>query len=133
MYTGLEAEPLIAEQKEKNLHLSEGAGNKGTQKSADVSKGETRDELAKIAGVSHDTIARVRFVSKPVLKTEECRIYKVGSNLYHIFSQFDIFSFTKLSHFLFRLCIIKGPERPDTRIYANVTTVQNHMSRRQRR
>lgn len=69
----LKLEPLIAEQKEKNLHLSEGAGNKGTQKSADVSKGETRDELAKIAGVSHDTIHKVKVIEKkatPEVKKE---------------------------------------------------------------
>lgn len=54
----LRLKPVISEQREKNLHLSQGSGVKGTQNSADVNKGETRQELAKIAGVSHDTIAK---------------------------------------------------------------------------
>ena len=52
----LRLEGIISTIKEYNLHLSQGRGVKGTQISAEVNKGETRDELAKIAGVSHDTI-----------------------------------------------------------------------------
>lgn len=68
----LKLKPLITEQKEKNLHLSEGAGKKGVQKSAQVSKGKTRDELAKVAGVSHDTIHKVETIeSKATPKTKQ--------------------------------------------------------------
>lgn len=58
----LRLKPIIQDIKEKNLHLSQGAGVKGPQKSAEVSKGETRQELAKVAGVSHDTIAKVETI-----------------------------------------------------------------------
>ena len=42
------------------MKLSEGRGKKGVQNSAQVLQGnKSRDELAKIAGVSHDTIEKV--------------------------------------------------------------------------
>lgn len=56
----LKLEPLIAARAKKNQQLSEGRGKKGPKKSADLL--ETRDELAKIAGVSHDTISKVKLV-----------------------------------------------------------------------
>ena len=46
----------IAKKAERNLHLSDG---KGCQKSDKVKPIDTKKELAKIAGVSHDTIHRV--------------------------------------------------------------------------
>lgn len=56
----LELEPLYAAEAERRLHLSEGRGKKGTQKSAEVfGNGETRDKLADLAGVSHDTIRKL--------------------------------------------------------------------------
>lgn len=52
----LKLKPIISEKAEKNLHLSEG---KGCQKSDKVNAIDTKKELAKIAGVSHDTIHKV--------------------------------------------------------------------------
>jgi len=47
-------ESLIAEMAKENQKLSEG---KGCQKSDKVNPIDTKKELAKVAGVSHDTIA----------------------------------------------------------------------------
>jgi len=46
---------LIAEQAKENERQSLGAGKKGCQKSDNLSLIDTKKELAKIAGVSHDT------------------------------------------------------------------------------
>jgi hypothetical protein len=54
----LKLEPLLAARAKERQQLSEGPGIKGTQKSAYLSRGETRDELVAIAGISHDTIAK---------------------------------------------------------------------------
>lgn len=58
----LRLKPVIAERVEKNLHLSGGAGVKGSQKSDNLS--DTKHELARAAGVSHDTIAKVEKIEK---------------------------------------------------------------------
>ena len=55
----LKLKPII--QAEAKKRMSEGA--KGTQISAEA-KGESREELAKIAGVSHDTIQKVETIEK---------------------------------------------------------------------
>ena len=51
----LKLKPVIAEKAEQNLHLSDG---KGCQKSDKVKAIDTKKELAKVAGVSHDTIQK---------------------------------------------------------------------------
>ena len=53
--------PVIAEKAEKNLHLAEG---KGCQKSDKVSQVDTKREIAVVAGVSHDTIAKVEKIER---------------------------------------------------------------------
>jgi len=53
----LKKKELISKQAKQRQRLSQGRGQKGVQISAEV-KGETRDELAKIANVSHDTICK---------------------------------------------------------------------------
>lgn len=55
----LELESVFSDRAKENLKLSEG---KGKQKSAEVKVEpiETRAELAKVANVSHDTIAKVK-------------------------------------------------------------------------
>lgn len=53
----LELKPIYEEKAKANLHLSEGRGKKGCQISDNVI--DTKKELAKIAGVSHDTISKV--------------------------------------------------------------------------
>lgn len=55
----LKLKPIISKQAEKNLHLSDG---KGRQKSDKVNAVDTKKELAKIAGVSHDTIHKVETI-----------------------------------------------------------------------
>lgn len=57
----LRLKPVIAEKAEQNLHLAEG---KGCQKSDKVKPIDTKQELAKIAGVSHDTIAKVEHIEE---------------------------------------------------------------------
>jgi len=48
-------EPLIKAQAKENQKLSEGRGKKGCQKSDKVLF-DTKKEIAKLAGVSHDTV-----------------------------------------------------------------------------
>ncbi len=55
----LKLKPVMAEKAKERM--SDGA--KGTQISAEA-KGETRDQLAKVAGVSHDTIRKVETIAK---------------------------------------------------------------------
>jgi hypothetical protein len=56
----LKMKPLISKKAKKNQQLSEGRGVKGCQNSDNlIERVDTKKELAKIAGVSHDTIARV--------------------------------------------------------------------------
>jgi len=57
----LRLKPVIAEKAEQNLHLSDG---KGCQKSDKVKPIDTKQELAKVAGVSHDTIAKVERIEE---------------------------------------------------------------------
>lgn len=57
----LKLKPVIAEKAEKNLHLAEG---KGCQKSDKVNAIDTKKELAKVAGVSHDTIHKVEVIKE---------------------------------------------------------------------
>lgn len=65
----LELEPLYAAEAERRLHLSEGRGKKGTQNSSDVlAKGETREKVAKAAGVSHDTIRKIKAIEAEAAK-----------------------------------------------------------------
>ena len=53
-------EAVAAEAKKRQVsQLKKGAEKPVPQKSAERKSGETRDELAKMAGVSHDTIAKV--------------------------------------------------------------------------
>jgi ParB-like chromosome segregation protein Spo0J len=58
----LKLEPLIAAKAKENQRLSEGKGVKGPKKSADLN--ETRQEVAKAASVSHDTVAKVKAINK---------------------------------------------------------------------
>lgn len=61
----LRLKPIIAERAESNLHLSQGQGVKGLQNSVKVN---TQQEIAKAAGVSHDTIAKVERIEKQAPK-----------------------------------------------------------------
>lgn len=57
----LRLEETIAARAKENQRQSEGRGKKGPQKSADLL--ETRQEVAKAAGVSHDTVAKVKKIA----------------------------------------------------------------------
>lgn len=61
----LQLKPLLAEEAKKRQlsTLKQNADESDTQKSAER-KGEVRDELAKIAGVSHDTIHKVDVIEQ---------------------------------------------------------------------
>lgn len=61
----LQLKPLLAEEAKKRQATSTGGANPQlTQKSAEAGKGEVRDELAKAAGVSHDTIHKVEVIEE---------------------------------------------------------------------
>lgn len=57
--------PILEKQEKERQRLSEGRGKKGTQESAHLKgEGETRNELAKMAGVSHDIIHKTEIINK---------------------------------------------------------------------
>jgi len=58
------APPLIAKQAKANQKQSLGPGAKGLQKSANLSAVDTRQEVARSAGVSHDTIAKAKVIAE---------------------------------------------------------------------
>jgi hypothetical protein len=60
----LKIEPLIAAKAKENQKQSLGAGQKGLQKSADLSPVDTREELAKLSGLSHDTIHKAKVIAE---------------------------------------------------------------------
>jgi len=71
-------EPLFAAKAKKNIQIRKGNQPGATsQNSAKLDKIDTREEIAKIAGVSHDTIARVKKIKE--LAPEEI-IQKVRNN-----------------------------------------------------
>lgn len=79
----LKLEPLIAGQVKANQRQSKGQGKKGPQNSADLKPMETRNEIAKVAGVSHDTIAKAKAIAarapepvKEKLRRGETSIHK---------------------------------------------------------
>jgi hypothetical protein len=57
-------EDVVRERAKAKQKLSEGRGQKGTQISADLKPTETRKEIAKIAGVSHDTIDKIKVIER---------------------------------------------------------------------
>ena len=57
-------EPMIREKAKENQQLSQGRGQKGLQNSANLNSIDTREELAKAAGVSHDTIHKVKTIQE---------------------------------------------------------------------
>lgn len=59
----LKLEPSYKAQAKKNQQKSQGRGIKGTQHDAYLFSGETRLQIAKIAGVSHTTIDRVKSIA----------------------------------------------------------------------
>lgn len=82
----LRLKPVIAERAEKNLHLSQGQGVKGLENSTKVI--DTRLEIAKAAGVSDNTIAKVEKIeanatpeTKEALRRGEISINKAYEEL----------------------------------------------------
>lgn len=59
----LKLEAMFARKAKGNQRLSLGRGIKGLQNSTNLNPVDTREEIAKVAGVSHDTIARVRKIN----------------------------------------------------------------------
>ena len=58
----LKRKHIIAAKAKKNQQLSEGRGVKGCQNSDNLI--DTKKELSKLAGVSHDTISRIEKIAK---------------------------------------------------------------------
>lgn len=58
----LQLKPIFEARAKENLSLSHGRGQKGSQKSVNLF--DTQKEIAKIAGVSHDTVAKVEHIEK---------------------------------------------------------------------
>lgn len=56
-------EPLVAARAKENQKLSKGHGKKGSQNSVNL-KIDTQKELARMAGVSHDTIAKSKLIKE---------------------------------------------------------------------
>lgn len=85
----LQLKPIIAEKAEQNLHLSQGQGVKGSQNSVKVI--DTQKELAKVAGVSHDTIAKVEKIEQtaPEIIRNELRRDNISINMAHSVTQMD--------------------------------------------
>lgn len=75
----LRLKPIIEAKAKDRQRLSDGRGQKGTLKSAEVNIGETRDELAKIAGVGHDTIEKVSVIQKKATPEQLERARKGGT------------------------------------------------------
>lgn len=77
----LKLEPLIAAQAKERMS----DGGKGKQISADL-KGQTRDELAKIAGVSHDTIQKVKTIEKKATPEVKQKLHDKAISINKAFS-----------------------------------------------
>ena len=60
----LRLKPVISEKAKGNQSLSHGKGVKGRQISDNLNTVDTKIELAKMAGVSHDTIAKVEKIER---------------------------------------------------------------------
>lgn len=78
-------EPIIKEKAKERQR--EAGGDKVSeqakavvQKSAQVVKNKSRDELAKIAGVSHDTIEKVKFIESEATEEQKQALSK-GENV----------------------------------------------------
>jgi outer membrane lipoprotein SlyB len=67
----LELEGVFSERAKENQTLSSGAGVKGCQKSDNLSPIDTKKELAKVANVSHDTIAKVKKIQSTATQEEK--------------------------------------------------------------
>lgn len=68
----LKLKPVIAAKAKENQQLSEGRGQKGCQISDNLNI-DTKKEIARAAGVSHDTIAKVEKIEQqatPEIKAE---------------------------------------------------------------
>jgi N6-adenosine-specific RNA methylase IME4 len=60
----LKLKPLIAAKAKESYKSNVGRPSKSPQNSATISNVETRKELSKLAGVSHDTISRIETIAK---------------------------------------------------------------------
>jgi hypothetical protein len=76
----LKLEPLIADKGKKNLKLSRGRGRKGCQVSDNLI--DTKKEVAKAAGVSHETIRAAKFVQKHADEVHLKRFLQYWRNLF---------------------------------------------------
>lgn len=72
----LKLEPMIAEEAKKRMSAGGGDKKSGVQKSSPPIEdtGKTRDKLAEIAGVSHDTLRKVKVIETEVEKGNETAI-----------------------------------------------------------
>ena len=53
---------MFAEQAKVNQKQSKGRGRKGSSTLTDLKPTDTREEVAKLAGVSHDTVSKVKAI-----------------------------------------------------------------------
>ena len=74
----LKLKPLIAAKAKESYKSNVGRPSKSPQNSATISNVETRKELSKLAGVSHDTISRIEKIAAKAkenqLRTSENRV-----------------------------------------------------------
>jgi hypothetical protein len=82
----LKLEPIVAAKAKENQRLSPGrGGGKGCQNSDNLSRIDTKKEIARVAGVSHDTIAKVKTVIEkaPEPVKERARHGEISVNAAH--------------------------------------------------
>lgn len=84
----LKLEPLIAAKAKANQQVSKGRGKKGSQNSVNLKPIDTQKELAKLSGLSHDTIAKIKLIDKHAdedtkqrLRNKEIAIHRVAKEI----------------------------------------------------
>lgn len=110
----LRLKPIIqakAKERQKEAGENFGKGAKVVQISAPAIKNKSRDELAKIAGVSHDTIEKVEYIKKNGTEeqVQRARTGGKGNSVNTVFNQIKKGS-TKV-------CTICGEEKPLSEFY----------------
>lgn len=74
----LRLKPVLQKQAKENQKISEGRGKKGSANSPNLNRTDTREELAKVAGVSSNTLGRVEVIHKKGTPEQIDRIRKGG-------------------------------------------------------
>lgn len=83
----LQLKPILQEEAKKRQATSTGGENPQlVPKSAQAEKGRVRDELAKIAGVGHDTIEKVQVIEKSATPEEKQQLSRGETSVNKVFT-----------------------------------------------